>query len=136
LNVWLAAGWGVGGGLIVEFLELYRAVRRAGGLPWQVDPDHEPHPPALALAALIRMAIGGVIAAAMASGGEIGGGLGALAAGVAAPLIIDQLGQTGGSTKTGTQAAPPADPHTPTNTPVQPSPSGDAPLSAAGGSDG
>jgi hypothetical protein len=96
VSTWWALFWGLMGGLIVELLELYRAIRRTGGLPWQVDPDHEPHPPALLVAAVIRMVIGGLVAAAMAAAGQIAGGLGALTAGIAAPLIIDQLGQSTG----------------------------------------
>ncbi|WP_414939682.1 hypothetical protein [Amycolatopsis sp. cmx-11-51] len=124
MNVWAACVWGMGGGLVVEMLELYRAVRRAGGLPWRVDPDHEPHPPALLLAAFIRMGIGGVLAAAMASGGQIGGGLGALATGIAAPLLIDQLGQGGGPAQVGGRPAPTMNPPGGADEPV------DAPLRA------
>lgn len=114
MNVWIAAAWGGGGGLIVELLEWYRALRRAGGMPWKKDPDHEPHPPALILAAVIRAGIGAVIAAAMAASGQISGALGGLTAGIAAPLVIDQLGQTG----------------------LQGAPDDAPPLPAAGGSDG
>lgn len=95
MNAWLACGWGALGGLVVELLQLYRSVQRAGALPWKKDPEHEPHPPALIVAALLRIGIGAVIAAAMAQGHQISGALGALGAGVAAPLIIDQLGQSG-----------------------------------------
>jgi hypothetical protein len=93
VNAWLGCSWGAIGGLVVELLELYRAVRRCGGLPWKKDPDNEPHPPALALAAVTRMSIGAAIAGAMTFGHQISGAFGGLTAGVTAPLVIDQIGQ-------------------------------------------
>jgi hypothetical protein len=75
-------------------LQLYRAVRRVNGLPWKKDPEHEPHPPALILAALLRMGIGAIVAAAMAQSHQISGALGGIGTGIAAELIIDQLGST------------------------------------------
>jgi hypothetical protein len=105
VNTWSAFAWGACGGLIVEALELYRAVRRAKGLPWKKDPEHEPGPSAVILMGLLRTLIGAVVALAMARANQISGALGGLGAGAAAPLIIDQLGQSG---RTSNQLGPPA----------------------------
>lgn len=92
-SILILGAWGAGGGLLVEAWELYRAIRLAGGFPWQKDPEHEPHPPALLVALVLRAALAFGIALAMAVGNQISGAFAAFAAGIAAPVILDQLGR-------------------------------------------
>jgi hypothetical protein len=96
VNMWLVGAWGAAGGLVVELLDFYHAVRRAHGLPWKKDPDEEPGPAALAIAGITRVLIGAVVATAMGSVHQVSGALGGLGAGIAAPLLINQLGQFSG----------------------------------------
>lgn len=89
LSVWQYALWGAFGGLAVEAVQFYGALRRAGGWPWKV-PGELPLAP-LALSVVIRVGLGLGLAAAAGSSGQVAGALGAIAVGVAAPLLIEQM---------------------------------------------
>jgi hypothetical protein len=91
MNGVYAALWGLFGGFAVEGLDLYTAVRRFGRWPWRVREPREAGPVAYAVAELVRLAIGGGLAAATAVSGQITSPAGALAVGVAAPLIVERL---------------------------------------------
>lgn len=94
--IWVYAAWGLFGGLAVEALEFLRAIRRAAGMPWKNEDGTrnpaEPGPGALAISVVIRMGIGGGLAAAAGASGQVSGPLAAITIGVAAPLIIEQFG--------------------------------------------
>ncbi|MFC6086058.1 hypothetical protein [Sphaerisporangium aureirubrum] len=92
--------WGLFGGFAVEGLEFAGAIRRSGKWPWKE--PHEIVP--LIVSVIIRLLVGGGLAAAAGAAQQINGPFGALAIGVAAPLIIEQLtsqisltGATGGT---------------------------------------
>lgn len=89
--------WGIFGGLAVEALEFQRAMHRAAGVPWRNKDGTrnltEPGPGALVLSALIRMGIGGGLAAAASASEQVSSPLAAIAIGVAAPLIIRKFGE-------------------------------------------
>jgi hypothetical protein len=86
-----AALWGLGGGFAVEGLDLYGALRRRGCWPWRVRGPREVGAVGYFVAELIRLVIGGVLAAALAESNQITTAFGALAVGVAAPLIVERL---------------------------------------------
>jgi hypothetical protein len=82
--------WGAFGGLGVEAVQLYRAVKRVKGVPWKA--EGEPSLGALLLSAGMRLFIGCGLATAAGLSEQVSGPMGALAVGVCAPLIIDQIG--------------------------------------------
>jgi hypothetical protein len=86
-----AALWGLGGGFAVEGLDLYGALRRRGRWPWRVRGPREVGAVGYFVAELVRLVIGGVLAAALAESNQITTAFGALAVGVAAPLIVERL---------------------------------------------
>jgi hypothetical protein len=85
---WSYGGWGLLGGLIVDGLEFYSAVRANKGkvpVAWKR--------PGTYVAELIRVGVGGILAAATGMSGQIGGPIGALSVGAAAPLLVEKLSQ-------------------------------------------
>ena len=84
-----AALWGVLGSCAVEGLDCNTAVRRHGRWPWRARGPHEVGAFGYVVAELIRLIIGGVLAAAAVS--QFTGPVGALAVGIAAPLIVERL---------------------------------------------
>lgn len=86
-----AAMWGLFGSFAVEGLDLWAAVRRWGVWPWRVIGPREVGALGYFVAELIRLVIGGGLAAAAMLSGQITTPLGALAVGVAAPLIVERL---------------------------------------------
>jgi hypothetical protein len=86
---WQYAIWGGFGGLAVEFLELYGAIRRTGDWPWRR--AGEPRPVVFAVSVAIRVGLGMGLAAAAGDTDQISGALGAVAIGVAAPFLLEQM---------------------------------------------
>jgi hypothetical protein len=86
---WEYAGWGAFGGLAVELIEFYGAIRRTGGWPWKR--RGEPGPGPLLVSVLIRVFLGAGLAWALGGAQQISGPAGAVAVGVAAPLILEQM---------------------------------------------
>ena len=86
---WQYAIWGGFGGLAVELLAFYGAIRRAKTWPWTL--PNEPPPTVLAVSVLIRVGLGVGLAAAAGDTGQISGAIGAVAVGVAAPLLLEQM---------------------------------------------
>ncbi len=62
--------WGLFGGFAVEGLDLYTAVRRHGRWPWQSGKAKDAGPWAYLIAELVRLAIGGGLAAAASASGQ------------------------------------------------------------------
>src|SRR5258708_78637 len=92
MNLWMAAGWGLAGGMCVEALEMYARIHRTPKWSWRC-----PIPQGLAaftISVLIRVGVGAVLAAATAGSGQVGGPLAAFRLGVAAPLVIEKLART------------------------------------------
>jgi hypothetical protein len=81
--------WGGFGGLAVEAIQFYGALRRTGDWPWRI--PGEPRPWPLAASVLIRVGVGLGLAFAAGDTGQIAGPIGAIAVGVAAPLLIEQM---------------------------------------------
>jgi hypothetical protein len=81
--------WGATGGLAVELVEFYGAIRRVGNWPWNL--PGEPRRSVLLVAVVIRIILGAILAGALGASEEVSGAMGALAAGVAAPLLVEQL---------------------------------------------
>jgi hypothetical protein len=90
---WVGAGlWGLAGGFVVEGLDFYTAVRRHGKWPWNVaGAGPTAGPRGYAIAELVRMIIGAVLAAGVAASGQVSGAMGAIAVGVATPMIVERL---------------------------------------------
>ncbi|MBP2321537.1 hypothetical protein JOF56_001922 [Kibdelosporangium banguiense] len=90
---WQAALWALAGGFVVEGLEFAALQRRHRKWPWQVDTEATEAtgagPLGYFLAELVRLAVGGVLGAALA--GQVTGPLPALAIGAAAPIIAGHL---------------------------------------------
>ncbi len=89
MNPWLYAVWGAFGGLAVEAIQFYGAVRRAGKWPWKIKGEPDPGP--LLVSVVIRVGVGFGLALAAAPTGQVSSPLGAIAVGVAAPLLIEQM---------------------------------------------
>ncbi|MDN3353625.1 hypothetical protein [Actinomadura sp. DC4] len=87
MDFWKAALWGLAGGVCMEALDLYRQIRDTPGWNWR-----KPIPqglPAYVISILIRVAIGGILAAA--GSGQLTGPLAALGLGVSAPAVLEKL---------------------------------------------
>jgi hypothetical protein len=85
---WQAALWGLAGGACVELWNLHGLTRQPV-FTWK-----RPIPQGLSAyvtAVLARLAIGTIVAAAAASGGEITGAWVAFGLGVAGPLVVQRL---------------------------------------------
>ena len=91
MSPWWYAAWGAFGGLAVEAIQFYGAIRRTGKWPWKT--KGEPGPLPLLVSVIIRVGVGFGLALAAAQTKQISGPLGAIAVGVAAPLLIEQMGQ-------------------------------------------
>ena len=88
MEVWQAGLWGLAGGFCVELWNLHRLTRQTAW-SWR-----RPIPQGLSAyvtAALTRLAIGAIVAAAAAAGDEIRGVWVAFGLGVAAPVVIQRL---------------------------------------------
>jgi hypothetical protein len=85
------AAWGGFGGLAVELAEFYGVLRFHKTWPWNV--EGEPVRGAFLASVAIRILLGGGLAWALGSSGEISGAIGAITTGVTAPLILEQLGR-------------------------------------------
>ena len=89
MNPWVYALWGAFGGLSVEAVQFYGAIRRTGKWPWKT--KGEPGPLPLFVSVVIRVGVGFGLALAAVETGQVRGPLGAIAVGVAAPLLIEQM---------------------------------------------
>jgi hypothetical protein len=92
MNSWVAAAWGLTGGLCVEALTLYSHIRATQRWNWR-----RPIPQGLAaflISICIRAGAGAGLAAAAAGSGQVSGSLAAFGLGVAAPLVVAKLAQT------------------------------------------
>ena len=92
MNSWVAAAWGLTGGLCVEGLTLYSHIRVTRRWDWR-----RPIPQGLAaflISICIRAGAGAGLAAAAAGSGQVSGSLAAFGLGVAAPLVVAKLAQT------------------------------------------
>lgn len=90
--IWVAACWGLAGGISVEGLELYARIRRAPGWTWR-----KPIPQGLAsylISVVIRGGLSAVVVAAAADGRQVVSVFAAFGLGVAAPLVIEKLART------------------------------------------
>lgn len=78
--------WGLAGGAVVDGLEFYKLVRRAGGtFPtlWTKK--------AFLLAEVVRLMCGAILGYALGTAGQVEVPLGALSVGASAPLIAEKL---------------------------------------------
>lgn len=89
MSLWQAALWGAFGGIAVEAIEFYGAIRRTGTWPWRQ--KSEPSFAPMAFSVIIRVGLGAGLAAAAAGSMQVSGPLGAMAVGVSAPLVIEQM---------------------------------------------
>jgi hypothetical protein len=86
---WHLALWGAAGGLMVEAIQFYRAIKLTGDWPWRI--KGEPAPLPLLVSVVIRVGVGFGLAWAAADNNQVTGAFGAIAVGVAAPLLIEQM---------------------------------------------
>jgi len=91
VNLGAAGWWGAFGGLAVEAIELYGAVRRAKTWPWNVVGETPLGP--YVFSVVLRVFLGCGLGIAAAASGQVAGAFGAIGVGVAAPLIVEQLGK-------------------------------------------
>jgi hypothetical protein len=87
--VWVAACWGLAGGMCVEGLEMYAHIRRTPKWNWRT-----PIPQGLVpylLSVTIRGGLSAVVVAAAAASGQVISPFTALGFGVAAPLVVEKL---------------------------------------------
>ncbi len=89
MSPWGYALWGAFGGLSIEGIQFYGAIRRTGKWPWKI--KGEPRPLPLFISVVIRVGVGFGLALAAAETGQVSGPLGAIAVGIAAPLVIEQM---------------------------------------------
>lgn len=89
MTVWEYVVWGAFGGLAVEAVEFYGAIRRVKDWPWKIKGEPQPFP--LAASVVIRVGLGLGLALAAGQTHQISGPIGAIAVGVAAPLLIEQM---------------------------------------------
>jgi hypothetical protein len=89
MSPWAYALWGAFGGLSIEGIQFYGAIRRTGRWPWKI--KGEPRPLPLFVSVVIRVGVGFGLALAAAETGQVSGPLGAIAVGIAAPLLIEQM---------------------------------------------
>lgn len=91
MNLWVAAGWGVTGGLCVEALWLYSRIHSDLLWSWR-----RPIPQGLTaylISLVARIGVGAGVAAAAAGSGQVSGPLAAFGLGVGAPLVVEKLAQ-------------------------------------------
>jgi hypothetical protein len=81
--------WGAFGSFAVEGLDLYRALRRYGRLPW--DGQIRISWRGYLTAEAVRMLIGAGLAVALSNAGQVSSAIGALAIGAGAPMVIERL---------------------------------------------
>lgn len=102
---WEYVLWGAFGGLAVEAIQFYGAIRRAKDWPWRRKDEVRPFP--LAVSVIMRVGVGLGLALATGQTGQVSGPIGAIAVGVAAPLLIEQMAKHVSLT---TDPIPPAPP--------------------------
>lgn len=98
--------WGLAGAFVVEGLELVAAIRRTGGWPWRLHGEVGLGP--YLVAVTLRLAVGGVLAAALGTNGQLSGPAGAAMIGITAPLLVEKMfRQVGTSGSTLSEPTPP-----------------------------
>ncbi|MEQ4723794.1 hypothetical protein [Nonomuraea sp. B19D2] len=92
MSVWVLALWGLGGGLAIEALDFFKAVRRVGrGWPWRY--PYGPGGGPYLVSVLVRAALSAGVAGAAGASVDCVTPLIAFALGTAAPLILEKLSQ-------------------------------------------
>jgi hypothetical protein len=89
MDIWVAAAWGLAGGLCVEALALYSSIRNTPKWSWRT-----PIPQGMVaylISIAVRAGAGAALAAAAAGSGQVSGSLAAFGLGVAAPLVVEKL---------------------------------------------
>jgi hypothetical protein len=92
MAVWLAAVWGLTGGLCVEALELYAHIRHAKRWNWRRPIDQGMV--AFVVALVIRIGVGSAVASAFAGSHQVSGPLAAFTLGIAAPIVVARLAKS------------------------------------------
>ncbi|MBS2963969.1 hypothetical protein KGA66_13010 [Actinocrinis puniceicyclus] len=83
-----ASIWGLGGALLVEALDLTKAMKRVNGFPWNQPGEFSFL--SFAMYTGLRLGIGAGVAAGLGSQGSVGNGWGALLAGVGAVATLER----------------------------------------------
>ena len=89
MSLYAAASWGLIGAGAIEAWDLYGAIHRVRGFPWN-KPGEVAVAPFL-VAVVLRLLLGAGMATAFVSSGQAAGPVGALAVGIAAPKLLEQL---------------------------------------------
>lgn len=89
MGVWIAAAWGLTGGLCVEALQLYARIHRTPKWNWRCPIDQGLA--AFIISIVLRVGVGAVLAAAFAGSHQVSGPLAAFALGVGAPVVVERL---------------------------------------------
>ena len=85
MSLYAAASWGLIGAGAIEAWDLYGAIHRVRGFPWN-KPGEVAVAPFL-VAVVLRLLLGAGLATAFVSSGQAAGPVGALAVGIAAPKL-------------------------------------------------
>jgi hypothetical protein len=91
MSLYAAALWGLIGAGAMEAWELYGAIHRLRGFPWNKPGEVAMAPFLVAVALRLLLGIG--LATAFVASGQADGPVGALAVGIAAPKLLEQLAQ-------------------------------------------
>lgn len=89
MSLYAAALWGLIGAGAIEAWELYGAIHRLRGFPWD-KPGEVAMAPFL-VAVILRLLLGIGLATAFVASGQADGPVGAVAVGIAAPKLLEQL---------------------------------------------
>jgi len=89
MSLWAAALWGFMGAAAIEAWDLYGAIHRVKGFPWQVAGEVALAP--YLVSVLIRVLLGVGMADAFVASGQANGPVGVVAIGIAAPKLLEQL---------------------------------------------
>ena len=89
MGLWAAALWGFMGAGAIEAWDLYGAIHRVKGFPWNV-PDEVAFVPYL-VSVFLRVLLGVGMAIAFVASGQADGPVGVVAIGIAAPKLLEQL---------------------------------------------
>jgi len=84
-----AALWGFLGAAAIELWDLYGAIHRVKGLPWQFEGEVGFGP--YLVSVVLRVLLGVGVAVAFVASGQVTGPVGAVAVGIAAPKVLEQL---------------------------------------------
>jgi hypothetical protein len=89
MSLWTAALWGLIGAAAIEAWDLYGAIHRVKGFPWDFAGEVALVPYLVSVALRVLLGVG--MAIAFVASGQADGPVGVVAIGIAAPKLLEQL---------------------------------------------